>query len=34
MTFTGAAHRLREDVDFNCLLAAVGLRHPGDADSR
>src|SRR5215831_10316087 len=34
MTLAGAAHRLREDVDLHRLLAAVGLRHAGDADKR
>jgi hypothetical protein len=28
------AHRLGEDVDLHRLLAAVGLRHAGDADER
>src|SRR5262245_48047012 len=34
MTLAGAAHRLGEDVDLHRLLAAVGLRHAGDADKR
>src|SRR6266446_29173 len=34
MTLAGAAHRLGEDMDLHCLLAAVGLRHAGDADER
>src|SRR3979409_531167 len=32
MAFAGAAHRLGEDVDLHAALAAVGLRHAGDAD--
>ena len=32
MPLAGAAHRLREDMNFHRLLAAVGLRHAGDAD--
>src|SRR5262252_2321341 len=34
VTLAGAAHRLGEDVDLHRLLAAVGLRHAGDADER
>ena len=32
MPVTGATHRLGEDVHLERLLAAVGLRHAGDAD--
>src|SRR5215216_444895 len=32
MTFARAAHRLGKDMHFQCLLAAVGLRHAGHAD--
>ena len=31
MAVTGAPHGLGEDVHLECLLAAVGLRHAGDA---
>src|SRR5947207_2029534 len=34
MAFAGAAHGLRENMDFHRLLAAVGLRHAGDPDER
>jgi hypothetical protein len=30
----GAAHRLGEDVDFDCAEAAVRLRHCGHFDKR
>ena len=32
MTFTRAAARFREDMDFERLLGAIRLRHRGDAD--
>ena len=32
MSVAGAAHRLGEDVHLERLLAAIGLRHAGDAD--
>jgi hypothetical protein len=32
MAFAGAAHGFRENMDFDGLLAAVRLRHGGDAD--
>src|SRR6516164_7899334 len=34
MTLASAAHRLGEDMNLHRLLAAVGLRHAGDADER
>src|SRR5262245_61295078 len=34
MTLASAAHRLGEDMDLHRLLAAVRLRHAGDADER
>ena len=32
MPFAGTSHGLREDVNRNRLLTAVGLRHGGDTD--